>query len=281
MRVTPQSNDFSYGIRIFSEWLASVGRKIGGSAVGKLPLRAWDDGVAALIVAAALFAVQKGRIRLPRANGAAAQRDLDLFVAGAGVYVCSYVLLRNFDYRLAYLLLTLPQLLRWAREGQRLAVVSLVALFGTLWFDADLTVDVPLLGSAMRHWNKFTTDGAPSGTLPAAVADCACSCCSPDSLPASAGTPSHPSFEGWEGSQGLRCGAPASARAPAEGRRPAPSRAHGGVAFVAGHGEPAHSPRGGPQAGTGKLQRRSWSSRGCLRALFALSDPQAPRYTNG
>jgi hypothetical protein len=169
VRVTPQSNDFSYGIRLFSQWLANVATKIGGSTVGRLPLRAWDDALALLIVGSAVLLRKNGRGRTPQTAGPSAERDLDLFVAGAGVYICSYVLLRNFDYRLAYLLLTLPQLFRWARDGQRLAVVSLAALFGTLWFDADLTVDVPLLGSALRHWNKLTTLGVFSGTLPAAV----------------------------------------------------------------------------------------------------------------
>lgn len=90
-------------------------------------------------------------------------------MAGAGVYLCSYVLVRNFDYRLAFLLLTLPQLLRWVRERSRLAVVSLVALFGTLWLDVDLTAHVPILGTAVRAWKHATTLGVFDGALPIAV----------------------------------------------------------------------------------------------------------------
>jgi hypothetical protein len=168
-RVTPQSDHFSYGIRLFTQWLASVATKIGGSTVGRLPLRAWDDGLAVAIVAAALLARRRGRLSLPRASGDGAERDLDLFVAGAGVYLCSYVLVRNFDYRLAFLLLTLPQLLRWARDRSRLAVASLVALFGTLWLDVDLTAHVPILGTAVRAWKHATTLGVFDGALPIAV----------------------------------------------------------------------------------------------------------------
>jgi hypothetical protein len=168
-RVTPQSDHFTYGIRLFTQWLASVATKIGGSTVGKLPLRVWDDCVAALVVAGALFARWRGRLSLARSTGEGAERDLDLFVAGAGVYLCSYVIVRNFDYRLAFLLLTLPQLLRWARERSRIAVVSLVGLFGTLWLDVDLTARVPVLGAAVRAWKHATTLGVFNGSLPAAV----------------------------------------------------------------------------------------------------------------
>jgi hypothetical protein len=168
-RVYPQSDHFSYGIRLFTEWLVDVAKKVGGSTVGRVPLRAWDDGLAAVIVAAALLARERGRLSVPRASGDDAERDLDLFVAGAGVYLCSYVLVRNFDYRLAFLLLTLPQLLRWARERSRLAVVSLVGLFGTLWLDVDLTAHVPILGAAVRGWKHATTLGVFSGSLPIAV----------------------------------------------------------------------------------------------------------------
>jgi hypothetical protein len=168
-RVTPQSDHFSYGIRLFTQWLASVGTKLGGSTVGRLPLRVWDDLVAVLVVAAALVAHHRGRLSLPRGAGAEGERELDLFVAGAGVYLCSYVLVRNFDYRLAFLLLTLPQLLRWRRERSRLALVSLVGLFGTLWLDVDLTKHVPLLGAAVHGWKHATTLGVFDGSLPAAV----------------------------------------------------------------------------------------------------------------
>jgi hypothetical protein len=166
-RVTPQSDHFSYGMLLFTQWLANVATKIGGSTVGRIPLRSWNDALAALVVIAALLAHRRGLLRLPRGTGAAA--DLDLFVAGAGVYLCTYLLFRNFDYRLAYLLLTVPQLLRWAREGSRLALLSLAALFGALWLDADLTKHVPLLGAAVRGWKHATTLGVFDGTLPAAV----------------------------------------------------------------------------------------------------------------
>ena len=160
-RVTPQSSTYSYGIRLFDEWLTAgvywAADHVGAGSLERLGLRVWDLGLAALIVAAAVLARRRLRAGLPADPGPAAQRDLDLFVAGAGVYVCSYVLFRSFDYRLVFLLLTVPQLLRWARRRGVVALVSLCSLYGVLWLDADLTSRVPALGNALRGWNHATT----------------------------------------------------------------------------------------------------------------------------
>jgi hypothetical protein len=164
-RNVPQGDTLSYGLRAFSQWLAAGA----GSIAGKHSLRGWDNAVTAAIIAATLLAYRGGRGRLPRVPGPAAQRDFDLFVAGAGVYVGTYYLVRSFDYRQAFLLLTLPQLLRWARDRRPLAFVSLTALFGSLWFDAYSVRRVPLLGSAMRRWNELSTFAPFDRPLPAAA----------------------------------------------------------------------------------------------------------------
>lgn len=164
VHVVPQGDAFSYGIRIFTEWLAA-----GAGSIVSFPLRVWDGGVAAIIVAVALYAYRGGRRSLPRVFDSAAQRDFDLFVAGAAVYICSYFLLRNYEYRLVFLLMTVPQLLRWVRDRRALAIVSILALLGTLWFDELLVAKVPLLGRAMRGWNDFSTFAPFNQPLPAVV----------------------------------------------------------------------------------------------------------------
>lgn len=127
-RVTPQPSEYAYGIRICSEWLASH------AGIGTAHLRAWDVGLALLVVAA-MFLV-RGRLRASVASDdSAEQRDVDVFVAGAGIYVLTYVLFRSYEYRLVFLLLAIPQLLRWAHRRRVLAQVSLAALLATLWFD--------------------------------------------------------------------------------------------------------------------------------------------------
>jgi hypothetical protein len=128
-RVTPRPSEYAYGIRLFSEWLASHVLSLGATH-----LRVWDIDVV-LLVLVSMFIVRR-RLRLrPESHDASARRDLDLFVAGAGVYVLTYVLFRSYEYRLAFLLLTVPQILRWAHERRLLGAIPLVALLATLWFD--------------------------------------------------------------------------------------------------------------------------------------------------
>lgn len=50
----------------------------------------------------------------------------DAFLAGAAIYVGTYVLLHNYDYRLACLVLTLPQLWLWAGLFGRVALGSVL-----------------------------------------------------------------------------------------------------------------------------------------------------------
>ena len=128
-RVTPQPSEYAYGIRICSEWLASR------AGIGNAHLRAWDVGLALLVLAEIFLARGRLRASLHVNDDAPERRDVDLFVAGAGVYVLTYVLFRSYEYRLVFLLLTVPQLLRWARRGRVLAATSLAALLATLWFD--------------------------------------------------------------------------------------------------------------------------------------------------
>jgi hypothetical protein len=123
-RVTPRppEYEFAYGVRVFSQW------------IGSSHLAFWDVDVIGLVLVAMVVARRRLRLRLEDSNPAA-RRDLDLFVAGAGVYVLTYALFLNYEYRLAFLLLTVPQLLRWAHERRLLGAIPLTALLATLWFD--------------------------------------------------------------------------------------------------------------------------------------------------
>lgn len=64
-------------------------------------------------------------------------RYLDAFRAGSAIYIGTFFLGSNFDYRLVFLLLTIPQLIQWAQERQvltrRLAQITLAALYLSLW----------------------------------------------------------------------------------------------------------------------------------------------------
>ncbi len=92
-----------------------------------------------------------GFLLLGRAGSTVDERRLDAFWAGSAIYVATYVFESNFDYRLAFLLLCIPQLCAWARRGGAPApwpAAALAALLVTLW----LSSAVPPLPLGLQTW---------------------------------------------------------------------------------------------------------------------------------
>ncbi len=152
-RVLPQGDEYAYGIHIVGGWLGRV----------FAPGRTWDIALIVLVVVVALVARRPVRARLGALDPS---RDLDLFCAGAGIYVATYALLRSADYRLVFLLLTVPQLVRWARRLHALATVTLVGVLLTLWLPSPWS-DVPVVNDLIRRWDDLTFAGG--GALPFAA----------------------------------------------------------------------------------------------------------------
>jgi hypothetical protein len=144
-RVLPQDDEYAYGLHIFGGWLD---RSVG---LG----RTWD----VLIVVLTLVLAIALRRKLRHSGTFDPSRELDLFCAGAGIYAATFVLLRSADYRLVFLLLTVPQLLRWAAAGRALAITTLVAVLLTLWLPSEWS-NVPIVNDLVRRWNDLTRAGA-------------------------------------------------------------------------------------------------------------------------
>lgn len=106
----------------------------------------------------------------------------DAFLAGSAIYLGSYALLHNYDYRLVCLVLTLPQLMEWAARGGRSVTfprVGLVLVLGALltaardsygfpydetvtwrvfvWLSAALLTDVAGRGAASAKFGGSAT----------------------------------------------------------------------------------------------------------------------------
>jgi hypothetical protein len=114
-RVVPQEIRLSYGAGVLADAVAhSLDVHTGWPTQGhERQVGRWFSAIAVVIGAAAAVGLAwRGRslvdwrLRTVRS---------DAFLAGAAVYVGTYVLLHNYDYRLACLVLTLPQL--WHRAG--------------------------------------------------------------------------------------------------------------------------------------------------------------------
>jgi hypothetical protein len=140
--VVPQTDYLSFGVRRLTHWVNGELNAGWAWASGLVHERLGLAGLDALIIAAVVVVVLVAGIAVPRllpGNSAdpAAQRDLDLYYAGAGIYVFSYALFRSWDYRLVFVLLTIPQLMRWVRRRNPVGVLGLVGVGGALWADSE------------------------------------------------------------------------------------------------------------------------------------------------
>jgi hypothetical protein len=114
----------------------------------------WDAGLILLTIAVAIAV--RGRLRDRLRTGHS--RELDLFWAGAGIYVATFALVRSSDYRLVFLLLAVPQLVRWAAARRALPIATLAGVLLTLWLPSPWS-NVPVLNDLIRDWNDLTLAG--------------------------------------------------------------------------------------------------------------------------
>lgn len=125
---TPHGTELSYGLNVL--WMRVAESD---PATGEMLRLASYAALGAILLFAA------GGLLRPRSvshtdEGAPA---LDAFRVGAAVYLGTFILGNNWDYRLMFLILAIPQLARWAiTDKRRLAWTArgmLVALFLCLW----------------------------------------------------------------------------------------------------------------------------------------------------
>ena len=139
-RTATQGQYYSYGARIL---LGVVYRQF---AAGP-----WEGGstVAQLVTVILVTALTAGlwiwtRRYLAPAPGAEPRPSATLlsFYLGALIYLGTFLAFKNFDYRLVYLLLTLPQLCAWVRDGRpgdrrtTVAGLGLACVLTALWVGA-------------------------------------------------------------------------------------------------------------------------------------------------
>lgn len=135
---TMRGSDLSYGTNvfaarfvvaitnIFSQWLSSeqldLLLKYGSLAVG----------LVTVLVVSSLTVTNMATIET------STEQNLAAFRMGASIYVGTFLLGNNWDYRLAFLVLVVPQLVEWMRTSNRtfsiIAKVCLVVLYLSCWY---------------------------------------------------------------------------------------------------------------------------------------------------
>lgn len=94
--------------------------------------------------------------RRGQALPASEPRHLDAFRLGAGIYLGTFLLGSNWDYRLMFLLFVLPQLLSWARSNglARVTLGGILLSMGSLWI-AALIGRVAFFLDEAANWLAF------------------------------------------------------------------------------------------------------------------------------
>ncbi len=127
---------FNYGVGVIGLWL----RDLSGSApLGAAVLACSYMAAYALLV----FALYRSQ-RLAPALAVTTQRLLDAFRVGALLYVGTFLQGNTWDYRLVFLIFTIPQLVDWSRgqlsSARNVARLSLALVLLSAW--------IPLLGAS-------------------------------------------------------------------------------------------------------------------------------------
>jgi len=148
--VLPQTTIYSYGIKPFGAWA----RNVFGTYHVHLPNVAWDVLAIGMVILAGLLAQTRvaRRLSIEERDRSA---DFDFFVAGAAVYVATFLLIQSFDYRLVFLLLVVPQLFRWSQRTA-LGALALVLVLFTLWLGPAWS-GVPAVASILHGWHWLTS----------------------------------------------------------------------------------------------------------------------------
>ena len=146
LRVLPRGVTNSYGVLVLVDAAHDAGWSIARTSAETSLLRV-GLLAAGILLAAGLLAAR------PRPAGPGDERRLDAFWAGAAVYIGTYVFGNNFDYRLVFLILCVPQLCRWTRDRDAPApwpAVALAAIVATMW----LSSVYPPLPFGLQTWYK-------------------------------------------------------------------------------------------------------------------------------
>jgi hypothetical protein len=148
--VTPKGYEPSYGATVIPLFVANVLGKDAHLLTPGLSVLA-----ACLLGAAVVFGLRRSAQRPP-----CERRDVRAFWAGAGIYTGTFMLGNNWDYRLMFVLLTIPALAVWVR-GQDNVVprITLGALVVSCWY---LVIKKLLerTGTHMAFWIDETANWA-------------------------------------------------------------------------------------------------------------------------
>jgi len=141
---TMRGDGLSYGSFVFFTRLGGYMQELNpGMLSDGMWLIVFEVVALALILFAAIPAV-----RVSDSLGASYERNLAAFRMGAAIYVGTFLLGNNWDYRLAFLVFVIPQLSEWIFQNNQkwrlVAIATLVSIMLSCW-NLLVRIDLPFI----------------------------------------------------------------------------------------------------------------------------------------
>jgi hypothetical protein len=132
--IQPQNPKSSYGLNVF--WMGLTHPRILNLQLSHNVIMAFKVfsyiSVIAIFIGALIFS-----LRTYNSNMFYQGKHLDAFRVGAGIYIGCFLLGTNYDYRLIFLIFTIPQLVAWLRNKEKeilfVPLITLFAIVFSLW----------------------------------------------------------------------------------------------------------------------------------------------------
>ena len=155
IKTTQKASFFSYGRKVIFN-IAAKSIAPGSSFYPSPTVRNWCSIVSILLVIFLALLAAKKMIARNRQLEIKNQLSLDGFRVSAGIYLSTFALGNNWDYRLIFLIFAIPQILRWIESRGPLAETSTFALIGivlTSWL--SLAIDRYSYADEIVNWLLF------------------------------------------------------------------------------------------------------------------------------
>jgi hypothetical protein len=129
---TPSPRSLAYGAGVLPDFVGVLGERVPALAPFVPLAQAARHVLPALILGAAFYAARRWRLEVELGTDVRSVA----FMAGASIYLFTFLLGHNWDYRLIFLLLVVPRSMIWARSTTviaRVARLLLVLILAALW----------------------------------------------------------------------------------------------------------------------------------------------------
>jgi hypothetical protein len=132
----PRSPNISYGSHVLFDGLNPIFQSFSDFSLSDNLRTLFTFTAVLFILSASYLAARLGLIQTETDKNKRLTKYIDSFRIGTIIYLSTFIIGNNFDYRLIFLILALPQLLVWAKIQNpltRSAVFLLIAILFTMW----------------------------------------------------------------------------------------------------------------------------------------------------